>query len=120
MARRLRGISGCLQEEAGSSGTRASRSGNGGHVWIFFSEPIPAALARKLGSALLTEAMECNPDMGFGSYDRLFPSQDVMPYGGFGNLIALPLRHGPAVKETAYSLTEISNPMQTSGNFCRQ
>ncbi len=72
-----------------------SRSGNGGHVWIFFSEPVPAALARRLGSSLLTEAMESNPGMGFGSYDRLFPSQDVMPSGGFGNLIALPLQHGP-------------------------
>ena len=26
-----------------------SRSGNGGHVWMFFEEPIPAALARGLG-----------------------------------------------------------------------
>lgn len=72
-----------------------SRSGNGAHVWIFFSEPVPAMLARRLGSNLLTEAMECNPDMGFGSYDRLFPSQDVLPSGGFGNLIALPLQHRP-------------------------
>ncbi len=72
-----------------------SRSGNGGHVWIFFSEPVPAILARKLGSNLLTEAMDSYPGMGFGSYDRLFPSQDVMPSGGFGNLIALPLQHGP-------------------------
>jgi hypothetical protein len=39
--------------------------------------------------------MERNPDIGFSSYDRLFPSQDSMPAGGFGNLIALPLQHGP-------------------------
>ena len=69
-----------------------SRSGNGGHVWIFFSEPIRSRDARKLGSLILTETMERRPEIGFGSYDRLFPSQDTMPSGGFGNLIALPLQ----------------------------
>jgi superfamily II DNA or RNA helicase len=68
-----------------------SRSGNGGHVWIFFSEPVPAREARQLGTALLTEAMERRPEIGFASYDRLLPNQDIMPAGGFGNLIALPL-----------------------------
>ena len=72
-----------------------SRSGNGGHVWIFFDDPMPASLARRLGAHLLTEAMECHPDIGFGSYDRFFPSQDTLPAGGFGNLIALPLQGGP-------------------------
>ena len=72
-----------------------SRSGNGGHVWILFDEPIPASLARRLGAHLLTEAMESHPDIGFGSYDRFFPSQDTLPTGGFGNLIALPLQGGP-------------------------
>ena len=72
-----------------------SRSGNGGHVWIFFAEPAPAALARRLGAHLVTETMERNPDIGFESYDRFFPSQDTVPAGGFGNLIALPLQHGP-------------------------
>ena len=72
-----------------------SRSGNGGHVWIFFAEPVPAALARRLGVHLVTETMERNPDIGFESYDRFFPSQDTVPAGGFGNLIALPLQHGP-------------------------
>jgi superfamily II DNA or RNA helicase/very-short-patch-repair endonuclease len=69
-----------------------SRSGNGGHVWIFFDHPIAASLARKLGSYLLTETMERRPELGFGSYDRLFPNQDTLPKGGFGNLIALPLQ----------------------------
>ncbi|HTE47619.1 MAG TPA: DEAD/DEAH box helicase family protein [Gemmatimonadaceae bacterium] len=69
-----------------------SRSGAGGHVWIFFSDPVPARLARQLGSFLLTETMERRPEIGFASYDRLFPSQDIMPLGGFGNLIALPLQ----------------------------
>ncbi len=72
-----------------------SRSGKGGHVWIFFSEPVPASEARKLGAHLVTETMERCPDLGFESYDRFFPSQDTMPAGGFGNLIALPLQHGP-------------------------
>ena len=72
-----------------------SRSGNGGHVWIFFASPVQAALARKLASAVLTRTMERRYAMGLDSYDRLFPSQDTMPKGGFGNLIALPLQHGP-------------------------
>jgi hypothetical protein len=72
-----------------------SRSGNGAHVWIFFAEPIPAALARRLASALLTRTMERRYTMGLDSYDRLFPSQDTMPKGAFGNLIALPLQRGP-------------------------
>ena len=69
-----------------------SRSGRGGHVWFFFEEATPAALARKLGSFLLTETMERRPDIGLDSYDRLFPNQDTLPQGGFGNLIALPLQ----------------------------
>ena len=69
-----------------------SRSGNGGHIWLFFDQAIPASLARKLGSYLLTETMERRPELGFGSYDRLFPNQDTLPKGGFGNLIALPLQ----------------------------
>ena len=72
-----------------------SRSGNGGHVWIFFSAPIPASLARRLGSYLLTRTMEHRPEIGLDSYDRFFPNQDTMPKGGFGNLIALPLQKKP-------------------------
>jgi superfamily II DNA or RNA helicase/very-short-patch-repair endonuclease len=72
-----------------------SRSGQGGHVWIFFDQAISAALARRLGAHLLTETMEERPDVGLDSYDRLFPNQDTLPQGGFGNLIALPLQKGP-------------------------
>jgi hypothetical protein len=72
-----------------------SRSGNGGHVWLFFEEAIPAALARRLGSHILTETMERRPDIGLDSYDRFFPNQDTLPQGGFGNLIALPLQKQP-------------------------
>ena len=72
-----------------------SRSGRGGHVWIFFEAPLPASLARKLGAAILTRTMEQRHQLGLDSYDRFFPSQDTMPKGGFGNLIALPLQHMP-------------------------
>ena len=75
-----------------------SRSGRGGHVWLFFDEAIPAALARRLASHILTETMERRPDVGLDSYDRLFPNQDTMPQGGFGNLIALPLQKGPRAR----------------------
>ncbi len=69
-----------------------SRSGNGGHIWLFFEHAIPASLARKLGAHLLTETMERRPGIGLDSYDRFFPNQDTLPQGGFGNLIALPLQ----------------------------
>jgi len=72
-----------------------SRSGRGGHVWVFFEAPLPASLARKLGAAILTRTMERRHQIGLDSYDRFFPSQDTMPKGGFGNLIALPLQHMP-------------------------
>lgn len=75
-----------------------SRSGNGAHIWFFFCEPVSAADARKLGSGLLTQTMACRHELSFASYDRLFPSQDTLPKGGFGNLIALPFQ-GQAQKD---------------------
>ena len=75
-----------------------SRSGNGAHIWLFFEEPVAAATARKLGSAILTKAMEKRHEIKLSSYDRMFPNQDTMPKGGLGNLIALPLQ-GKARKE---------------------
>ena len=72
-----------------------SRSGNGAHAWIFFDEPVSAADARRLGSLLVTATMDRCPEIGFDSDDRFFPSQDTMPAGGFGNLIALPLQNRP-------------------------
>ncbi len=79
-----------------------SRSGNGGHVWLFFTEAVAATLARKLGSFILTETMERRPELGLASYDRLFPNQDTLPKGGFGNLIALPMQKGP--RENGHSM----------------
>jgi hypothetical protein len=69
-----------------------SQSGRGAHVWIFFTSPVSAAVARALGTVLLHEAMVLRGSMDLRSYDRLFPNQDVLPEGGFGNLIAAPLQ----------------------------
>ena len=69
-----------------------SRSGNGGHLWVFFTESIEAHIARKLGIKVLETAMNRNGISKFDSFDRLFPNQDHMPKGGYGNLIALPLQ----------------------------
>lgn len=72
-----------------------SRSGNGAHAWIFFAQPVPAALARRLGTILVAKAAALRPALSLGAYDRLFPNQDTLPAGGFGNLIALPLARAP-------------------------
>lgn len=68
-----------------------SKSGVGAHVWIFFTEPVPAAMARQLGTGLIREAIALRGRMDLRSYDRLFPSQDVLQTSGIGNLIAAPL-----------------------------
>lgn len=94
-----------------------SRSGNGGHVWIFFEEPIPAGLARRLGSYLLTQTMERRHQLGLDSYDRLFPSQDTMPKGGFGNLIALPLQKEPRASGKSVFLDTELNPYPDQWQF---
>ena len=75
-----------------------SRSGNGGHLWIFFDEEISARTARNLGSAIIKFAMQKRHSIPFESFDRFFPNQDEIPTGGYGNLIALPLQ-GRAVKD---------------------
>jgi len=72
-----------------------SRSGDGGHIWLFFDQAVPAGLARRLGAHILTETMERRPELGLDSYDRFFPNQDTLPQGGFGSLIALPLQKWP-------------------------
>jgi hypothetical protein len=68
-----------------------SRSGAGGHVWIFMTAPVPAVAARRLATGLLREAMVERGEIDLDSYDRFFPNQDFLPKGSFGNLIALPL-----------------------------
>jgi len=99
----------CRQMEIPAAIER-SRSGNGAHVWIFFAEAVPCSTARKLGCYLLTETMSRRHQLGMDSYDRLFPNQDTLPKGGFGNLIALPLQNGPADKENTLFLDDTLKP----------
>ena len=72
-----------------------SRSGNGAHAWIFFSGSVSARDARRLGAAIISHTCARTRQLKLESYDRLFPNQDAMPKGGFGNLIALPLQKHP-------------------------
>ena len=72
-----------------------SRSGNGAHAWIFFTTTVPARDARRLGTAIISHTCSRTRQLSLTSYDRLFPNQDTMPKGGFGNLIALPLQKKP-------------------------
>lgn len=83
-----------------------SASGIGGHLWIFFSQPIKAIKARKLAMFLLQQAMKVNKNISFDSFDRIFPSQDYLPEGGFGNLIALPLRYDAFKRGNATFINE--------------
>jgi superfamily II DNA or RNA helicase/very-short-patch-repair endonuclease len=94
-----------------------SRSGEGAHIWFFFEEAIPARLARNMGSFLLTEAMEHRPDIGLESYDRLFPNQDTLPKGGFGNLIALPLQKQARLQENSVFLDDQFKPYSDQWAF---
>ncbi|EPB3434502.1 DEAD/DEAH box helicase family protein, partial [Escherichia coli] len=72
-----------------------SRSRQGAHVWIFFASRVSAREARRLGTAIISYTCSRTRQLRLGSYDRLFPNQDTMPKGGFGNLIALPLQKRP-------------------------
>ena len=99
------------------AGLERSRSGQGGHVWLFFEEPIPAALARRLGTHILTETMERRPDVGLDSYDRFFPNQDTLPQGGFGNLIALPLQKQARRQGNTVFLDESCQPYEDQWAF---
>ena len=83
-----------------------SRSGNGAHVWIFFTSNLLASTARKLGMYLLTKTKERNGGFQLASFDRLFPNQDVLPKGGYGNLIALPLQKGPGMEGNSLFIDE--------------
>lgn len=87
-----------------------SRSGNGAHVWFFFAAPIAASTARKMGCYLLTETMARRHQLSMQSYDRLFPNQDTMPRGGFGNLIALPLQRDPRQRGNTVFLDDQFKP----------
>jgi superfamily II DNA or RNA helicase len=86
-----------------------SRSGKGAHAWIFFAQSVSARDARRLGTAIISHACSRTRQLKLQSYDRLFPNQDTMPKGGFGNLIALPLQRKP--RENGFSVF-VDNELQ--------
>lgn len=94
-----------------------SRSGNGAHVWIFFTQPMLAATARRLGSALITLTCDNERLLHLKSYDRLFPNQDTMPKGGFGNLIALPLQKTPRENGCSIFVDDLLQPYQDQWDY---
>ncbi len=87
-----------------------SRSGNGAHVWFFFSTKIKASIARKLGFSLLSKTLEMRHEIGLDSFDRMFPNQDTLSKNGFGNLIALPLQKQAAIKGNSLFIDDHFNP----------
>ncbi len=94
-----------------------SRSGNGAHAWVFFSAPVPANVARRIGCYLLTETMSRRHELSMSSYDRLFPNQDTLPRGGFGNLIALPLQYEARRQGNSVFIDERGEPFADQWAF---
>ena len=94
-----------------------SRSGNGAHAWFFFAEPISACHARRMASFLLTETMSRRHELSLQSYDRLFPSQDTLARGGFGNLIALPFQRRPRQAGNSLFLDDALEPFDWEGQW---
>ena len=92
-----------------------SRSGNGAHVWFFFSEFIKASIARKLGFLLLQETINKESSLSFDSFDRMIPNQDTLPEGKLGNLIALPLQRQPRYQGNSVLLIENFSPSRING-----
>lgn len=100
--------------------TEISKSGNGAHAWIFFREHVPAKKARRLGEIILSRAMESQNTLNLDSYDRFFPNQDLLPSGGFGNLIALPLQKRYRSKGLCIFLDENSNIIPNQWEYLSQ
>jgi superfamily II DNA or RNA helicase len=96
-----------------------SRSGNGAHIWMFFTAPVAASTARKMGCFLITRTMERRHQLSMESYDRFFPNQDTMPRGGFGNLISLPLQHGPRQQGNTLFVDEQWEPFRDQWSYLR-
>lgn len=97
-----------------------SRSGQGGHAWIFFEENVPAQIARLLGTVVLTRAQELRCQIDLKTFDRLFPNQDSLPSGGFGNLIALPLQKSPRASENTVFLDASFNVISDQWQYLSQ
>jgi superfamily II DNA or RNA helicase len=94
-----------------------SRSGNGAHAWFFFMAPVATSVARQMGCYLITETMSRRHELSMESYDRLFPNQDTMPRGGFGNLIALPLQHEPRQQGNSLFVNDQFEPFADQWRF---
>jgi hypothetical protein len=91
----VRAFAGSCADLGVPAAVEISRSGHGAHAWIFFANRVSARDARRLGSAIISHTCARTRQLALSSYDRLFPNQDTMPKGGFGNLIALPLQKKP-------------------------
>ncbi|MFA5631952.1 MAG: DNA primase small subunit domain-containing protein [Porticoccaceae bacterium] len=94
-----------------------SRSGNGAHAWIFFASRVPAREARQLGTALISHTCSRTRQLELTSYDRLFPNQDTLPKGGFGNLIALPLQKFPRQRGGSIFVDDALQPFPDQWTF---
>ena len=94
-----------------------SRSGQGAHAWFFFAASVSAVSARSLGCYLLTETMSRRHELSLKSYDRLFPNQDTLPKGGFGNLIALPLQRDARLQGNSVFVDEGLTPYPDQWKF---
>ena len=95
-----------------------SRSGNGGHVWIFFSENYPCYKSRQIALELIRKAFNVSEFEKEVSFDRLFPNQDTLTGAGFGNLIALPLQGGSVTTGNAMFIDlETGKPFSDQWQF---
>ena len=94
-----------------------SRSGCGAHAWVFFAGRVSARDARRLGTAIISNTCARTRQLKLNSYDRLFPNQDTMPKGGFGNLIALPLQKVPRDKGCSLFVDAALRPYEDQWAF---
>ncbi|MEM5312607.1 DNA primase small subunit domain-containing protein [Paraburkholderia sp. JHI869] len=94
-----------------------SRSGNGAHAWLFFSSAVTARDARRVGTAVISHTCARTRRLELSSYDRLFPKQDVLPKGGFGNLIVLPLQKQPRERGCSVFVDEALQPVADQWTF---
>ena len=94
-----------------------SRSGKGIHCWLFFKDKIKAITARKLGSLLLSKTMEIRDSLKIDSFDRMFPNQDFLPKGGYGNLIALPFQTEPIKYENSIFIDRNFMKIENQWNY---
>ena len=117
LIRDVSAIRGTCSEHEINLAIERSRSGKGIHLWIFFAENIPASTARKFGSSLITYTMNKHHELPFKTYDRLIPTQDSLPKGGFGNLIALPLQKDPRKQDNSVFIDDNFNAIPDQWNY---